>query len=65
MSPLTQQEPCPNIGTGSGGLFGDVDCKNAVGSVDSLAILRNVAGMSPLAQQEPCTDIGDTPATGT
>jgi hypothetical protein len=62
---LAQQEPCPDIGTGSGGFFGDVDCKNLVNSVDSLGVLRFVAGPSPLAQQEPCTDIGDTPATGT
>lgn len=65
LSPLIQQEPCPDIGTGDPGFFGDVDCKNLVTSVDALGVLRFVAGMSPLAQQEPCTDIGDTPATGT
>jgi hypothetical protein len=62
---LLQQEPCPDIGTGTGGFFGDVDCKNLVNSVDALGILRSVAHLPPLAQGEPCTDIGDTPATGT
>jgi len=65
LSPLVQQEPCPDIGTGAGGLFGDVDCKNLVNSVDALGILRFVALLSALAQQEPCTDIGGKPATGT
>jgi hypothetical protein len=65
LSPLIQQEPCPDIGTGDPGFFGDVDCKNLVTSVDSLGILRFVAGLSPLGQQEPCTDIGEAPATGT
>jgi hypothetical protein len=65
LSPLAQQEPCPDIGTGAGGLFGDVDCKNLVNSVDALGILRFVALLSALAQQEPCTDIGGKPATGT
>ena len=65
MSPLVQQEPCPDVGTGAGGFFGDVDCKNLVNAVDSLGILRFVALLSPLAQTEPCTDVGDTQATGT
>jgi hypothetical protein len=37
---------------------GDVNCDTNVTSVDSLGILRFVAGLPPLAQHEPCPDIG-------
>jgi hypothetical protein len=36
---------------------GDVDCSITVNSVDSLKILRYVAGLS-VAQNEPCADLG-------
>ena len=65
LPPLSQHEPCPDIGTGNGEFFGDVDCKNLINSVDALGILRFVAGLPALGQQEPCADIGNSPATGT
>ncbi len=37
---------------------GDLNCDGAVTSVDSLAILRYVAGLPPLVQHESCTDVG-------
>jgi len=37
--------------------FGDVDCNNAVNSVDALKVLRFVAGLA-VAQSEPCVDLG-------
>ncbi len=40
------------------GRQGDVNCNFDVDAVDSLGVLRYVAGLSPLSQQEPCTDIG-------
>jgi hypothetical protein len=40
-----------------GGLHGDVDCDDDVDSVDSLKVLRHVAGLD-VAQTEPCPDIG-------
>lgn len=36
---------------------GDVDCSGSVNAVDSLKVLRYVAGLS-VAQTEPCPDIG-------
>ena len=64
--PVTQNDPCRLIGSVgqqfSGGAegppFGDVDCSNAVNSVDALKILRYVALLS-VSQTEPCPDIGD------
>ncbi len=41
---------------GSCGLQGDVDCSNAVNSVDALKVLRHVASLS-VAQNEPCADL--------
>ena len=49
--------PTPTQPPGQGGLAGDVDCSNLVNSVDSLKILRFVAGLS-VSQNEPCTDVG-------
>jgi hypothetical protein len=37
--------------------WGDVDCSGSVSSVDTLKILRYVAGLD-VAQYEPCTGIG-------
>ena len=65
LSPLAQQEPCPDVGltvqvTGySEHLWTDLDCGNKVGSVDALAVLRSVAMLSPLAQSDPCPDVGE------
>ncbi len=39
-----------------------MNCDGAVTAVDSLAILRYVAGLPPLAQHEPCPDVGQPPA---
>jgi hypothetical protein len=50
--------PTPTLPPGTGGLAGDVDCSNSVNSVDSLKILRFVAGLS-VQQNEPCTNVGD------
>jgi hypothetical protein len=55
-----QNEPCPDIGAGvlpNGEIQGDVDCTNAVNSVDSLKLLRFTSGLA-YAQTEPCPDIG-------
>jgi hypothetical protein len=54
---VSQNEPCPAIGSEVASLFGDVDCDDDVDSVDSLKILRSVAGLS-VSQIEPCPDIG-------
>jgi hypothetical protein len=61
---VTQNEPCPDMGTGQGGLFGDVDCSGIVNSVDSLKIQRAVANLS-VDQPKGCTPIGLFPAEGT
>jgi hypothetical protein len=53
----TQDEPCPDIGTDTASVWGDVDCNGGVTSVDALKILRFVAELS-VSQTEPCADIG-------
>ena len=56
----SQNEPCPNIGTGTlanGKKQGDIDCSNAVNSVDALKLKRFAAGLE-YAQNEPCPNIG-------
>ena len=64
LSPLSQTEPCPDIGTtvDMAGLpsetWGDLNCDGSVTAVDALADLRFIASLSPLAQQEPCPDVG-------
>lgn len=64
LSPLSQTEPCPNIGatvqvTGFGARkWADLNCDGNVTSVDALAGLRFVASLSPLTQTEPCPDVG-------
>jgi hypothetical protein len=56
--PVTQSEPCPDLGEDMGGHpFGDVDCSNLVNAVDALKILRSNAQLT-VEQTEPCTDIG-------
>ena len=64
--PVTQEEPCPNIGsdvevteddTTTIRLWGDADCDGDVDSIDSLKKLIAVAGL-PVIQEEPCPDIG-------
>ena len=54
---VTQNEPCPDIGSQVASLFGDVDCNGTADSVDALEILRSVAHL-PVTQNEPCPDIG-------
>jgi hypothetical protein len=65
--PVTQNEPCPDIGSnagkGSGG-FGDVDCSGEINAVDALKILRHAAELS-VSQTQPCTPMGIFPAEGT
>lgn len=72
LSPLPQNEPCPDIGSSVGlepglsaetagaseRIWGDIDCGGRPDVVDSLALLRNVAGLSPLPRNEPCPEIG-------
>jgi hypothetical protein len=55
--PVSQTEPCPDIGSEVASQFGDVDCDDDVDSVDSLKILRFVAGLS-VSQQPGCPLIG-------
>jgi len=61
--PVTQNEPCPDIGSSRAAAdeapatFGDVDCDGDVDSVDGLQILRHVAGLS-VNQHQPCPPIG-------
>jgi hypothetical protein len=38
-------------------MFGDVDCSNAINSVDALKVLRAGASLA-YSQSEPCVDIG-------
>ena len=56
----SQTEPCQKIGIQTlpnGKIQGDVDCTNAVNSVDSLKLLRFASNL-PYSQTEPCPDIG-------
>ena len=53
-APAVVPTPTPTPGPGQ---FGDVDCNGSVDAVDSLKILRYVAGLS-VSQTEPCPDIG-------
>jgi titin len=55
--PVTQNEPCPDIGTVITQTIGDVDCSGLVNSIDALKILRFSAALTN-TQIEPCTDIG-------
>jgi hypothetical protein len=56
--PVTQSEPCADIGAiiGGGHIQGDIDCSTAVNSIDALKILRAVAGLG-VAQLVGCPDI--------
>ena len=54
---VSQNEPCPDIGTDVASFWGDVDCSGGVSAVDALKILRYVAAL-PVQQTEPCADIG-------
>lgn len=72
LSALPQNEPCPDIGSSVGvepglsaetagaaeRIWGDIDCSGRPDVVDSLALLRNVAGLSPLPRNQPCPEIG-------
>lgn len=64
LPPLTQNEPCPDVGARvqiTEGLlpWGDADCDRDVDAVDALKVLRHVAGLAA-GQTEPCPDIGAT-----
>jgi hypothetical protein len=59
-----QNEPCPDIGTGSPGDFGDVNCDGLINAVDALMILRFAASLS-VPVSKGCTPLGDPPANGT
>jgi len=54
---VSQNEPCPDIGTDVASLWGDVDCNGGVTSVDALKVLRHVAGL-PVSQEPGCPAIG-------
>jgi hypothetical protein len=45
--PVTQNEPCMDIGQPLmfSGMMGDVDCSGGVSSVDALKILRSVSAL--------------------
>jgi hypothetical protein len=58
--PVTQSEPCPDIGLitlPNGEYQGDVNCSDNVSSVDALLLLRYAAAL-PVTQNEPCPNIG-------
>jgi parallel beta-helix repeat protein len=60
-APLSQTEPCPNLGeTVDGRVWGDWDCNGAISARDNQALLRNVLSQLPLSQTEPCPDVGGT-----
>ncbi len=63
--PVSQSEPCPDIGTEVASIFGDVDCDDDVDAVDALKILRSVAAL-PISQGLGCGPIGSplSPAAG-
>ncbi len=54
---VTQEPGCPQIGSESASLFGDVDCSGSVNPVDALADLRYVAGL-PVNLPQGCGPIG-------
>ena len=57
--PVSQSEPCADIGTAIGGghMQGDVNCNGAVNSVDALLVLRYVAAL-PVALPPECPAVG-------
>jgi hypothetical protein len=57
LRPYTQKEPCPDIGTSIGRIWGDVDCNRQANSLDGVKVLRHMFGQ-PVTQFEPCPDIG-------
>ncbi|HXG35836.1 MAG TPA: hypothetical protein VNL15_02595, partial [Dehalococcoidia bacterium] len=56
-NPLTQEEPCPDIGQEVASFWGDVDCDNIVGIFDAIKIQQYLVGQTP-AQEPGCTAIG-------
>jgi hypothetical protein len=56
--PVTQNEPCPNIGTTVSGPWGDVDCNDRVDSLDGVKLLRHLLFGETVVQIEPCSDLG-------
>ncbi len=61
-TPTPTPTPTPTLAPTPPSNSGDMNCDGAVTAVDSLAILRYVAGLPPLAQHEPCPDVGQPPA---
>lgn len=62
LAPLTQDEPCPDVGNfvqiAEGLLpWGDADCDRDVDATDALKLLRQLAALL-VSQTEPCPDIG-------
>ncbi len=55
--PISQVEPCHDIGAAGASTFGDVDCDDDVDAVDSLRILRHVANL-PTGQEPSCPPMG-------
>ena len=60
--PVTQTEPCPDIGTttsvnGVDRIWGDVECSGALGIGDAQKIARYLVDLL-VSQTEPCPDIG-------
>ena len=63
-TPISQTEPCPDIGgaTSVAGFanatkWGDFDCDGTVAPRDSQAVLKVFLAQTPLSQIEPCPDI--------
>jgi len=56
--PVTQSEPCPDVGQSVGGrLWGDVDCNGVVNAADAQALLRATVGR-PLSLPAGCPQTG-------
>ncbi len=61
-NPLSTSEFSECFHAGGSSPHGDIDCDVDVDSVDSLKVLRHVAGLT-VSQTEPCPDLG-IPADG-
>ncbi len=51
--PVSQSEPCPDIGSGAPNPVGDINCSGVPDAVDALLVLRHVAGL-PVSLPEGC-----------
>ena len=60
-SPISQTEPCPDLGEPFGAYtWGDLDCNTLVNVRDGQWLLTALLG-SPISQTEPCPDLGVVP----